>query len=944
LQRSRVAVALGAVLTALWLPAATGAREDAGRVESGIDLPPRAVDKHAKLDAALGRLADAKPGGRLVRIEAVARPGRRGELETAIRTAGGTMSGRYGPLVEARLPARALETLAAHPAARRLRAPARPQPQVVGEGIAKIGAAPWHSALTNGAGVEIAIVDIGFAGWQQLADVDLPEGQVVTKNFCGDFAFDGDDHGTAVAEIVHEVAPAAKLHLICVDTPTSLGEAKDYVVANDIPIVNHSVGWFNVSRGDGNGEPGTPDAIVADARADGVLWVNAAGNYAQVHWSGSFSDPDGDGWHNFAGSDLGNEVELAGDGCIFLKWDDWPLTDQDFDLFLKRTSDDVVFESSEGLQAGAEEPWEELCYFGLPLDDYYVSIFSDGATEPLRFDLFVTDADALEYSTSNGSLVEPATSPHALAVGAVCFHDLALRDYSSRGPTIDERVKPDVAGPDGVSTATYDSATACDAGFAGTSASTPHVAGVAALLKQANPGFGPAELQASLEAHTGPPAAKDNDVGAGIVALGGPPPAPVTAPANAALPAITGLTNQGQTLTAPDGVWTGGTPLFVTFRWLRCPAGAECVAIAGARGKTYVPTATDVGHTLKVRVRAANTGGSAQALSQATAQIQAPIQPPANVMAPSLAGIAQFGLTMSASSGAWSGPAPLTVTIEWLRCNSDGEACFPIAGAIGTSYQPALDDIGMTLRIRVTATNAGGSATERSVASAVVLPPVPGVVSPPSIEGIAAEGRTLTASPGTWTFASAFLFQWRRCAADGTCVDVPSATSATYAPGIADAGFRLQIAVTATNAAASSSATSALTSPVSRVVSHGVPPPNPRRGPLDVLERRTRLVVLGFTRSPQNPQAGTRFTLLVRVGVRATTTRGATRRVSCFAGIGQRVLRPVAKGLRGGVARCAWAIPKAAAGKRLRSTIVVSEGARSVRRNVTARIRGARLR
>jgi hypothetical protein len=85
-------------------------------------------------------------------------------------------------------------------------------------------------------------VDVGFQGWQELSDADLPETQVVTNNFCEDFAFDGDDHGTAVAELVHEVAPAAKLHLICVDTPTSLGEAKDYVVANDIPIINHSVG------------------------------------------------------------------------------------------------------------------------------------------------------------------------------------------------------------------------------------------------------------------------------------------------------------------------------------------------------------------------------------------------------------------------------------------------------------------------------------------------------------------------------------------------------------------------------------------------------------------------------------------------------------------------------------------------------------------------------
>jgi hypothetical protein len=68
MQGFRVAVALGVVLTALLLPAATGAREDVGRVQSEIVLPARVVDKHAKLDSALGRLADATPGGRLVRV------------------------------------------------------------------------------------------------------------------------------------------------------------------------------------------------------------------------------------------------------------------------------------------------------------------------------------------------------------------------------------------------------------------------------------------------------------------------------------------------------------------------------------------------------------------------------------------------------------------------------------------------------------------------------------------------------------------------------------------------------------------------------------------------------------------------------------------------------------------------------------------------------------
>jgi hypothetical protein len=953
MQRSRTAIACGVVLTALCLPAASGALEHDGRVEAGLALRARVVDKHPKLDSALARLADENAGGRLVEIAAVAGGARRAELEAAIRAAGGSTSGRYGSLVEARLPARALEQLAAHPAAHRLRTPARPQPQLIGEGVAATGAGAWHSAQTTGAGVEIAIVDLGFAGWQdRQAAGELPA-QVATANFCQPGLFDGptaEDHGTAVAEIVHELAPGAKLHLICIDSEISLGQAKDYVVANDIPIVNHSVGWLVTSRGDGTGGPGTPDAIVAEARTQGVLWINAAGNYGEgAHWSGQFFDPDlddaGQDFHNFQGADEGNAVFLLEGGCVFLKWDDWPLSDQDFDLYLFDPADlGTPVAASENEQNGSWEPVEWVC---APAEGtYVVAISRFSATESPRFDLIVADGAGLDYSDPAGSLVEPATSPHALAVGAVCVHTNALEGYSSRGPTIDGRTKPDVAAQASNSTVTYGAADGdCLMGFAGTSAGTAHVTGAAALLKQANPGFGAAELQAALEGKTVDLGAsgKDNDSGSGRLALGTAPPLPPAAPTNSALPTVSGLFHQGQTLTSTDGAWTGA-PLAFAFRWLRCNAsGGACVAIVGARSKTYTATAADVGHTLKVRVTASNGGGSSQAFSTITPVVQSSLQPPANVMAPSLAGVAQFGQTLSASSGAWSGSAPLTIAIEWLRCQSDGESCLVIAGAVGVSYSVALEDIGKTLRIRATATNPGGSATASSAASAVVLPPVPSLVSPPTIAGAPAEGQTLSASPGTWTFASAHLFQWARCAADGTCSDIPGATSPTYAPGIADAGFRLQVAVTAMNAAGSSSATSAPTAPVSRVIVHTVPPPNPRPGPIDFVPP-TRLVVLQFTRNPVIPQAGRRFMLLLRVGTRATSSRGATRRVTCSASIGRQALRSVVKGTRGGVARCAWAIPRSAAGKRLRSAIVVSEGAKSVRKSVTASIRRTRLR
>jgi hypothetical protein len=90
-------------------------------------------------------------------------------------------------------------------------------------------------------------------------------------------------------------------------------------------------------------------------------------------------------------------------------------------------------------------------------------------------------------------------------------------------------MKPDLVGPDSVSSFTFGPFSGCGAsGFAGTSAATPHVAAAAALVKQANPAFGPDELQSYLESHAVDlgPAGKDADFGSGALSLGAAPRLP----------------------------------------------------------------------------------------------------------------------------------------------------------------------------------------------------------------------------------------------------------------------------------------------------------------------------------------------------------------------------------------------------------------------------------
>jgi bacillopeptidase F len=117
-----------------------------------------------------------------------------------------------------------------------------------------------------------------------------------------------------------------------------------------------------------------------------------------------------------------------------------------------------------------------------------------------------------------GSLSSPASYPEAIAVGAVDEQD-ALASFSSRGPSpLDGAVKPDVVAP-GVLIPT-----AVPGGsyfpVTGTSFAAPQVAGIAALLLQANPSFTPRDVADLLRATTdavGLPPLPNNDVGWGRV-------------------------------------------------------------------------------------------------------------------------------------------------------------------------------------------------------------------------------------------------------------------------------------------------------------------------------------------------------------------------------------------------------------------------------------------
>ncbi|HZS31162.1 MAG TPA: hypothetical protein VFA37_07890 [Gaiellaceae bacterium] len=192
------------------------------------------------------------------------------------------------------------------------------------------------------------------------------------------------------------------------------------------------------------------------------------------------------------------------------------------------------------------------------------------------------------------------------------------------------------------------------------------------------------------------------------------------APTNTTAPTITGTAQEGQTLTASPGTWTG-SPTAYAYAWSQCDAsGKSCTAIAKATTATYEVAAGDVGHTLEVTVQATNASGSGQATSQPTAVVKTAA--PTNTAPPTVTGTLQLGSTLTVGNGSWTG-SPTSYAYSWSRCDPSGDHCSQVSDATKNTYSVTSADSGATLRASVTATNAGGSAQATSAPTAVVPSP-----------------------------------------------------------------------------------------------------------------------------------------------------------------------------------------------------------------------------
>ena len=457
-------------------------------------------------------------------VEVQAQPGQVAAASAALTSVGARVRSTYRDWLDAAVPPTALHALDGVGAIKWVDVPPKLQPMAVNEALGLINATAWQAANVTGTGVKVAIIDTEFSGYPALLGNALP---ATVDTSCSPYdPNQGGPHGAAVAEIVHSVAPGAQLYLALVTTTVEIGNATNCLLSKGVTVVNMSLSGGYMGPGNGTG---LIQSIVDTAVAGGIFWANSAGNYANAHWGGPWvADPANPTLLDFA---PGNPTEgiILGSGELLdaqLRWNDpWGGSCNDYDFFLLDASLNIV-SSSENAQTCSQNPFERIAYTPSTTGVFYFAVTNFAANGNAKFDLLVQSGlpdGALQFVVAAGSLVSPADSANAgmTAVGAVAWDTpTTIESFSSQGPTTDGRIKPDITGPDHVSTNSFG-----PLGFRGTSAASPHVAGAAALVKQSNPAFTPAQIKAFLTGRAidlgsaGP----DNVFGSGRLFLGSPP-------------------------------------------------------------------------------------------------------------------------------------------------------------------------------------------------------------------------------------------------------------------------------------------------------------------------------------------------------------------------------------------------------------------------------------
>ena len=186
-------------------------------------------------------------------------------------------------------------------------------------------------------------------------------------------------------------------------------------------------------------------------------------------------------------------------------------------------------------------------------------------------------------------------------------------------------------------------------------------------------------------------------------------------PHNTTRPQITGSPKVGSSVAATAGAWDN-SPTSFTYAWLRCTTNntlATCTPNAGADQSSYALSGDDDARYLRVVVTATNASGG---VAQHSYPVKVTRVRPANTVRPVISGTAKVGSVLTATSGDWTN-SPTGYAYAWQRCTTNNAfaSCTPIAGADQATYTLTAADHAFWVRVLVTATNSGGSASRYSL-------------------------------------------------------------------------------------------------------------------------------------------------------------------------------------------------------------------------------------
>jgi hypothetical protein len=87
---------------------------------------------------------------------------------------------------------------------------------------------------------------------------------------------------------------------------------------------------------------------------------------------------------------------------------------------------------------------------------------------------------------------------------------------------------------------------------------------------------------------------------------------------------------------------------------------------------------------------------------------------------PVITGTPTAGQTLTASTGTYTGAAPITYAYQWERCDKNGATCVIVPGAVTSTFVLSMVDIASSIRVVTSATNSSGVATSTSVPTALI--------------------------------------------------------------------------------------------------------------------------------------------------------------------------------------------------------------------------------